>query len=505
LGKTGLGSGRFKGPDSTTSFIYKEKQMKKIAFLVILVLFVAWSIPSLAASAIDFSGYLKVFHANHDNYTRSATSAGRDSESYFINKFQLNVDIRPTDDISIRWVMRTIWSQRWGAFAAGAGGGPATTSLYTRSLHARISQPWGTVYIGRVADNLPGNVGGLYNLGYRRTWGSEFLYGSNVFDLSAPVDSVAYDKTFDNGFGFIVFYSKDAIDPNTGNAASSVAPPVTRQRKDQDTDHFGIEPRYSWDGGGVALGLEYVRNMNRTIAANFFTGVGAGTANSDYAFFINPAVTQDWGPFSLSFEGKIGFGRTSYRGDVDPTQTGRINRKGLGLYLDANYNYGAGNISLLGFYADGTDINDRSSHSLVSLGDFSPFLVAFNRQGFGNGTWSSGVNGWIGSSVAGSGARENNNLNNIWGVGLLGNHAINDDIRLNYGIGTFRLVSETYTNQSKNLGFEIDLGAVFQVIDNLSFETQFGYAFNGDAYKIAVDALKPKDTFSWLNVLAITF
>ncbi|MDR1111485.1 MAG: hypothetical protein LBP92_12550 [Deltaproteobacteria bacterium] len=471
--------------------------MKKYTILGVLVALLALSAPSLAATAIDFSGYLKVFHANHDNYLRSADSAGRDSESYFINKFQLNVDIMPTDDISIHWVMRSIWPERWGRFAAGNGGGPGT-SLYTRSLHARIAQPWGTVYIGRVADNLPGNVGGLYNLGYRRTWGSEFLYGSNVFDLSAPVDSVAYDKDFDNGFGLIVFYSKDAIDPRTG---SSVAP---MQRRDHAKDHFGVEPRYQWDGGGVALGIEYVRDMTRTAKAGALLANDA-TADSDYAVFVNPAVTHAWGPFSLSFEGKVGFGRTSFRDDLDPSRSARVRRKGLGLYLDANYDYGAGDVSLLGFYADGTGRNDKSSHGLVGLGDFSPFLVAFNRQGFGNGTWANSNNGWIGSSVPNAGDRGNDEINNIWGAGLLGNHSLNDAIRLNYGIGAFRLVNQTYANQSKNLGLELDAGATFQIIDNLSFETQFGYLFNGDAYKVPASSKDPKNTFSWMNVMAITF
>jgi hypothetical protein len=86
-------------------------------------------------------------------------------------------------------------------------------------------------------------------------------------------------------------------------------------------------------------------------------------------------------------------------------------------------------------------------------------------------------------------------LTNLWGLALLGNHAINGDIRINYGIGYFRLVFlpaqgydangnvRTYPNRSKSLGVEVDLGATFQILDNLSFETKFGYMFNGSAYR----------------------
>jgi hypothetical protein len=150
----------------------------------------------------------------------------------------------------------------------------------------------------------------------------------------------------------------------------------------------------------------------------------------------------------------------------------------------------------MGWYADGTGWDDRHGHDLVGMGDFAPFLVAYNEVTLGTGTWTNSLD---------SGAVGGGNLNNHWGIGLLGNHAINDDIRFNYGLGYFGLVSKQYVNQSKNIGFEVDLGATFQILDSLSFETQFGYMFNGSAYKAAVNDRSPKDTFAWANVLAVTF
>jgi hypothetical protein len=476
--------------------------MRKITVLAALAMLLALAVPAMAESPVTFNGYLRVYHADLVNFTRADNGDAQDSDNFFANKFQLTVDIKPTEDVSVRWVMRTVYPARWGEYGAGVGGGTTATGVYTRSLHAMVRQPWGTLYIGRIADNLPSNVGGLYSLGYRRAWG-EFAYTSNIFDLSAPVDAVAYDKTFDNGFGFAAYYAKDAIgSPIPLNAAT--------QKKDEDKDEFGVEPRYKWDTGGVALGIAYVRDMR------------GANVDKDYAIFINPAFTQAWGPFSLSFEGKIGWGKRSFDTPAAPD----AKTAGLGLFLDANYDYGSGDVSLVAFYADGTSVDDNKTHNLVDLGDFSPFLVAMGvKKGLGLGTWGgSGNNGsfgmigyqrgapgplvgnpnYVGSINPGGNRTPDAPLVNLWGIGLLGHQSITDGIRLNYGVGTFRMVN-AFQGQSKNLGFEVDLGATFNLIDNLSFDSQFGYLWNGDAYKVGLDIDDPKGTYAWINTLIVTF
>jgi hypothetical protein len=480
--------------------------MKKITVLAALAMLLALAVPANATD-IKFSGYLKVFHENDVNYLRSTTSNGQDSDSFFTNKLQVTVDIIPTEDISIRWVMRSVNNVRWGAIGIG-GGGPDTTGIFTRSLHARVAQPWGTLYIGRVADNLPGNAGGLFSLGYRRTFGAEYLNASNIFDISNPLDSVVYEKDFDNGFGLVAYYGKYTIPP-----VLPPAPPTNINLKDQDKDIFGIEPRFKWDGGGAALGIEYHRDMTPIY--------GLPAPEKNYAFFINPAITQAWGPFSVSFEAKLGFGKSTFRpGSGLPDD--HLKAKGLGLFLDATYTYDSGNVSLLSFYVDGNSLDDLNAanpklNNLVGVGDFYPYLVAFQAGAFGVGYFANAANmGYIGTGVSTAYVPPPpanrpfpntgpNSVTNVWSIGLLGNHRFNSDVRINYGVGFFRLVNQTYVNQSKNLGVEFDVGAVFQILDNLSFESQFGYLVNGAAYKTFVGADKPKGTYSWANVLAVTF
>jgi hypothetical protein len=389
-------------------------------------------------------------------------------------------------------------------------------------------------------------------LGYAPGWGSEFLYVM-PFDIDGPTDSIVYSYDFGNGFTLAAFYAKDNLDPFWGNDGSPALPQPPRQNKDADRDRFGIEPRYQWDTGGFSLGLVYIRDMSlvwteRTPAAPSPLN-DPNNPNHPYMdrtaweIQINPAFVQSWGPFSIHFEGVVAWAKYTGR-DVcqdwadqgpgsgyaspcvqQPDQD--YKDSGLGLYLDASYNYGAGDVTLMAWYADGTSWDDRNGHDLVNMGDFAPFLVAYNGQTLGTGTWSN-------SLVDDPRVTDNGTLNNHWGIGLLGNHSINDDIRLNYGLGFFRLVSlpndpraagpagvGPYTgqpNRSKSLGVEIDLGATFQILDNLSFETQFGYMFNGGAYRnsrydpdaatgdpVAVIGRKAKNTFAWANVLSVTF
>lgn len=94
---------------------------------------------------------------------------------------------------------------------------------------------------------------------------------------------------------------------------------------------------------------------------------------------------------------------------------------------------------------------------------------------------------------------------NHWAIALTGNHAFTDDISMHYGLAylalnkpNYRIAKSasvsglngvttvdriSYQTQDKDLGFEVDLGFTFQLLDNLSFSTAFGYMFNGDAYK----------------------
>ncbi|MDR1044544.1 MAG: hypothetical protein LBP33_05425, partial [Candidatus Adiutrix sp.] len=140
---------------------------------------------------------------------------------------------------------------------------------------------------------------------------------------------------------------------------------------------------------------------------------------------------------------------------------------------------------------------------------------------------------------------------NHWAIAVSGNHALTDDIALHYAVAylslnqpSYRVASSAlwngqnaaaanrysftnygYTEQDQDLGWEVDLGFSFQLLDNLQLTTAFGYMFNGDAFKtlrgytlsatettagsgqFQVNSVweEPDDTYTWLNTLTFSF
>jgi hypothetical protein len=500
--------------------------MNKTLALVLGTLLLSISIPSMASSPIEFEGYVKVYHESLSNFSRGPMHGPRtldgftDRDNFFENKLQISVYFRPQENVSVFWQFRGPNYQRWGITPLAANGtaNPRdVVNIYTRALYGEIIFPWGTIRGGRIVEGLAGTAGGLASLGYSPSWGSEFLY-LNPFDSGDPVDSLTYTNTWDNGFGLALYYAKHESYWGDGSNYPDLSSLFTSTGfKDNDIDVFGIEASYSWETGGFSLGLAYTRDMSDPRVENA------------YAIKINPAVAQAWGPFAIHFEAMLGWGKQTLSrqfAGLNNTDDNERLAGGLGLYIDGVYTYENGDLTLAAWYTSGTDLERdangdyqvaRKQNSLANLGDFAPFLVAYNGVTLGNG-YASNSFGWFGYGQQTPVANNPNDLNNHWAIAFLGNHEITPEIKLNYGIGYFSLVNPNYalrTNndqlvlQSKDLGWELDIGATFQILDSVTFETQFGYFFNGNAfdyYDAANNTWRnARDTFAWANVLSFTF
>jgi hypothetical protein len=302
---------------------------------------------------------------------------------------------------------------------------------------------------------------------------------------------------------------------------------------DNDADRFGIEPFYKWDGGGVSLLISYSRDKS---PASALSVAGPGVTytypvEKNWQLSLNPALVLSWGNFALHFEGKIAWSETEYRKSVagaPDLAENKIKDAGLGFYLDGVYNYGSGRVTLAGWFFDGNSPDEgggprpgrQKGHELVYPGNFSPFLVAYGSNiglGAGNAVNVLGV-------AARRGTPAKYTVANHWAIGLLGDHDFTKDLRFHWGLGYFRAVNArgrhlagrdanlnpVYANDSKELGYEIDVGVIAKLLDNLTFESHFGYFANGDAFKQHDEnepgpGRKAKDTYAWANALIFTF
>jgi hypothetical protein len=487
--------------------------MKKLLAMVVAALLgLCVAMPAQAQSKIQFSGWYRALHHNLYNFNRAYNKDNANVDSFFEHRLNVNVDIRPTDDVLIHWTLRAPNNLRWGGAADPNNlrqGSSNAAVVYTRAIYATVTQDWGKVSIGRLEETFPTSMNGLKTLGYG--YGTTYIY-TNPFDYKDVIDGIVYNNTWDNGFGLNVYYAKFATQDPTNNAAQ-----FGTFDRDVDYDRFGVEPFFKWEGGGAALHLEYQRDMRDPNALTH--------TDKSYAFFVNPAIMQSWGDFSLKFEGKIGWGKRQSINMATGLKNPDVDLEGLGFYLQATYNYGAGDLNLMGWFADGSSWSElnraggqRKSHDLVTMGDFAPFLVAYyditlpgrvqvGRQGIGAGT--------IGRPGVATNVPQGQykGPSNHWGIGLLGNHNFTDTIRFNWGIGHFRLVEADIPAGSKEIGVEVDLGVRIQLIKSVTFESQFGYMFSGKAYKERTGGTPQnptwgrdaKDSFAWLNALQFAF
>ncbi|MDR1578214.1 MAG: hypothetical protein LBT86_08335 [Deltaproteobacteria bacterium] len=482
------------------------------------------SVTALAATKVNFSGFYKIFHENNVNFSRSVSNNNKDSQSFFWHRLQLVVDFAATENVNVRWVLRGPTAVRWGRVPTGRQGsrGDASTGypydVFTRAIYATVKTDFGKFNLGRHNSGMVGTLAGLDTLGYAPKYG-DFL-NNHVFDTNMTFDGITYQKKWDSGLGLNVIYVKETgFDQGYEN-----------EDKDVDKDRFGIEPFYLWDGGAASLNIEYSRDLSRfnnaTIGGNVYP------VEKNWAFSLNPALILKFGDLSFHFEGKAAWGETVFRRFSNtPTapnlEANKAKDVGLGFYVDAVYKYGPGSVTLGGWYFDGNDPTDpneggapsptrKTGHGLVGAGSFSPFLVAYAGSGLiGPGTSVNNL------GLTGSGSPARFGLNNHWALAIFGDHSVAKDVKVRYGLGYFRLVNPLgrhligldgagnpiLADNSQDLGFEIDLGVITKLLDNVSFESHFGYFFNGSAFDQynGTTAAKAKDTFAWANALIFTF
>ena len=477
--------------------------MKKALAMGLGALLVAGSAaPASAASQIDFSGYYNLYFTNVWGQNSNTTNTGVTAWSGFTNRLNLDFAFHATDEVSVFWRLRAPGSQKWGAAANDPDSSGGVETYYA---YGQIKQDWGTVLIGKLPD--ANFYTGLSNLGWRPDGpdGSGWFTAVNPFDIAdSAYDGIRYANRWDNGFQLVGQFNR------LGTAQTNFGPdwnPANAVNGDEDFfDFYLLEGGYFWDGGGATLGVHYMRDgivgELRPDPTDTYTGAGVrGPHDPDAnrkAWYINPAFAHrlDNG-FGFHFEGKYGSGKF---GDEKAT--------GYAAYLDVDYNYGPGNINLAGWYATGDDGTNTDDKDFVGMGgEFKPLLVAY-----GNNAGHRGRSA-IGGAVAqaqrnsgvpnhGFGAFGEGDVSNHWAVALSGNHAFTDDISLSYAIAKLSLL-EVQQGADKDIGFEVDLGLQFQLLDNVKLGSAVGYLFAGDALKY--QGGDTADSVAWLSTLTFSF
>ena len=487
--------------------------MKKALAMALGAMLVAGAAaPAFAASQIDFKGFYRVHSENVWNSNFAGHKDDAYNDSYFSDRLNLDFTFNATDEVAVYWRVRGPNDTRWGT--------SGRNTLTSHFIYGEAKTEFGTVSVGRLAHTFVDI--GLADLGHSLTFvdgDGTFGYGS-PFDWDTPKDGIRWANRWDNGFQLVAQYNRWAT------AHDSATPPVYNNGEYENVDVFILEPAYLWDGGGATLALLYARDHATDPVGLRTIGYynSALQVPATKAYFINPAISHSFGDFTVNFEGKAGWGKVS---DIDPSLVGpnlltsdEIKATGQAFYLDFDYNYGPGNVTLAGWWSSGSKVEEFASDTskykgLVGLGDaFAPFIVAYG-DGYGTDNPTNAIAKAEELNNAGVNTVGIDGASNHWAIAITGAHAFTDDVTLQYGLGYLSLnkVGDTKfdengsgiqgTKGEKSIGFETDLGLRVQLLDNLSFSTNFGYLFAGSALK---DENGDKENaYAWYNTLTFSF
>jgi len=450
------------------------------------------AVPAAAKSQVDFNGMYRTYMYGVWNpvfTTKDAQGGGTNpdyvaGEFFLVDRMQLDFGFHATDEVSVYWRLRAPSKDRWGQ---------GTESVNSRFYYGQIKQDWGTLSLGRLKDGFSDL--GLASLGYAPDGPDVNATYMGVFDWDSPYSGIHYLNRTDGGFQM----AAAVLRPASKQANSSDGPKTGYY--DETADLFILEPAYFWDGGGASFGIHYLRDH-----------VQENTdwpAYKEYA--INPAFFQSFGDITVHFEGKAGFGK------APNVETGQEDKSsGYAIYLDADFNYGPGNVALAGWYAAGPKEksgSDDKTQGTVGMGEaFAPLIVAYGANG--NGWWRGPGPGQAPQTIiqianersAGDVVTADQQLQaNHWAVDLNGAHAISDDMTFTYAVAYLNLLKANQ-GAKKVIGYEADLGLQVQLLDNLHLGTTIGYLIAGDALKEGgADGKKPDDAYSWFTTLTFSF
>ncbi len=439
--------------------------MKKIVVFCLAMLLV-FSFVTLAAAEtkVDFSGYYRVRGFYNNNFNLANDSDNESKSSYFDQRFRLGVKLRPADNLVMNLNLQALKDNKWGTQASGltwknkpgtlgngAGDAEYNSSFEVYRAYMQVKTGFGQFDLGRMS----AGTGGLALAGY----GASPIGADRCpFDNEGPRHRIKYTMSsgpFWMTAGYDKFIEKDS-DPALN--------PGGEQELDQDG--IFILPKYTFSNGSV--NLLFVYNINNSVPGEKIK-----------FYLINPGLRMVFGQFSINTEFQY------MSGDMDVAD---VDLEGLGFYFDANWNYGQGELGAWYLWVQGDDdLADNKRKGMFGSGvDFCPLLLAYD--------------------IGGLGVLDLNNAANHWSLGMWLDHNITEKLLLHAAVGYIKM-NETKAygaNIDNNYGSEFDLGLVYKIHENLTYEALFGYFMAGDFHKDALGT-DVGNAMAFRHVLTMSF
>ena len=283
-----------------------------------------------------------------------------------------------------------------------------------------------------------------------------------------------------------------------------------RGESDADSDGHWLHGFYSDEVMTYGLMFGYALDKRDNGFSQEFRDVFNIPAGETYQrkfWLFDPYFKGNFGPINVEAEAQW------YTGDAFDTEGNGTDYNAWRYILDVSFNFGPGNVGIGYAHADGQDADDEDwtipGNGLGGT-DWEPLLILTHssaNSGLGGQYTIAGGDYTVGNLNSGSAS----NAIKAFGydiVYLYGNYAATETVTLNAILG-FAWADETntpwtealgLTNVDDEYGWEFDIGAKWQVMDNLAYDAKFGYFKAGDLYGDDAD-----DTWAVMHSLVVTF
>ncbi|MCJ7600542.1 MAG: hypothetical protein MUO63_03460 [Desulfobulbaceae bacterium] len=405
-----------------------------------------------AASALDFSmsgkyvveGYM-LNNADGSGFDAYDDEAG--SDSGWLHTFTINPQLKVNDKITmfseLRFARYNVWGNQNGGDIAAEG---VNSDIDVYLLYMEYLSPVGKFRVGRIPV----------------IFGGDFLTSST----DSHVDRIMWWPSFVAEPFSLCLYTQKTTDND-----------FTDDNTDSDSDNYYADLVYKTDNVKLLGGYIYTNNK---------TGSDSGDPTTSYD--QQNQTLRAWGKAKIGMvdlEGEWDWRFGDWRDYDDNSVNEDTDVDAMALMLDASATMDKLDVGLMYFWAEGQSDTDADADMeaamdngvLINRGlgdDFNPYYIL-----------TGDLSGMLNSDVF---AADQNMVNSgVQCIGLHSDFQVSDQLTLHGAIGyawadDTAVVELLVPSVGDEYGWEVDLGAKYKLLDNLTYEVRAAYFNSGDFF-----------------------
>jgi hypothetical protein len=476
--------------------------MKKATTVVMAIgLVLAMIIPAMAESTMDFDGYYRMrgYYFSDINLADDGETAD-ESQAFYDHRLRVNATFNANENVKVVTRMHAFNNTVMGTNGTDNTKGDSDVNLTMRYCYGVFTTGIGQFKFGQMPSG---------------EWG----YG--IFNHEWTATKLQYGAKLDSGIFFSVYTEKqaegDGIESRDYWTTNGVAWDANNGAVDQDGDSYAALVGYKSDTINTAIIFGFGNNKIGSDGASALYG-----GNVDQVVYgISPYFLYTTDTIEVNAEFSYSWGKN----DFDNKAVDDVNNHSWGLGLEAAYTFGMFKVQAGYGYATGQDVDEEDGTAFGGQdggigGDYDPllYLMSDGKQRINDFSGLMNLNAQqiyglrltnymrtgaftyprdskaanivpnANSEVAAAGAeiyfvrfdvKPMDNLG-LWMV-VGGAETTADRTFFNYF--TNRDDPNSSFNAGSDYGWEIDLGAKWQIMDNVSYTAQFAWVDLGDAWE----------------------